>query len=119
MPIAKVQWQENSSMEGLMESRAYCCFKCRNLVAFHDDIVSKEFQASNGRAFLFSHAMNIILGPKEDRQLLTGLHTVADVYCSNCGEELGWKYIKAYEETQKYKEGKSVLEKFKIVRGNG
>ena len=61
--------------------------------------------------------MNISLGPKEDRQLITGLHTVADVYCSDCGVELGWKYIKAYEETQKYKEGKCVLEKFKIVRG--
>ncbi|CAJ2663076.1 hypothetical protein P8452_74100 [Trifolium repens] len=106
-------------MADLMGSRAYCCFKCQNLVAFHDDIVSKDFQASNGRAFLFSHAMNIFLGPKEDRQLMTGLHTVADVYCSDCGEELGWKYIKAYEETQKYKEGKCVLEKFKIVLGNG
>ncbi|XP_015937723.1 protein yippee-like At4g27745 [Arachis duranensis] len=95
--------------------KAYCCFKCQNLVAFHDDIVSKDFQASSGRAFLFSHAMNISLGPKEDRQLITGLHTVADVYCSDCGEELGWTYIKAYEESQKYKEGKYVLEKFKIV----
>ncbi|KAL5160799.1 Protein yippee-like [Glycine soja] len=115
----KWQCQANSSMAELMASRAYCCFKCQNLVAFHDDIVSKDFQASNGRAFLFSHAMNIILGPKEDRQLITGLHTVADVYCSDCGEELGWKYIKAYEETQKYKEGKCVLETFKIIKGNG
>ena len=62
--------------------------------------------------------MNINVGPKEDRQLITGLHTIANVYCSDCKEELGWKYIKAYEETQKYKEGKFILEKFKIVRGN-
>ncbi|KAL4360258.1 hypothetical protein AHAS_Ahas08G0159400 [Arachis hypogaea] len=105
----------SASMADFMGSKAYCCFKCQNLVAFHDDIVSKDFQASSGRAFLFSHAMNISLGPKEDRQLITGLHTVADVYCSDCGEELGWTYIKAYEESQKYKEGKYVLEKFKIV----
>lgn len=62
--------------------------------------------------------MNILLGAKEDRQLLTGLHTIANVYCSNCGEELGWKYIKAHRETQKYKEGKFILEKFKIVSVN-
>lgn len=74
-------------------------------------------QASHGRAFLFSHAMNIKEGPKENRQLITGLHTVCDVYCCDCEEELGWKYIKAYEESQKYKEGKFILEKFNIVTG--
>ncbi|KAK7851375.1 protein yippee-like [Quercus suber] len=72
----------------------------------------------NGRAFLFSHTMNIMVGRKEDRQLMTGLHTVADVYCLDCREVLGWKYERAYEETQKYKEGKFILEKSKIVKEN-
>lgn len=62
--------------------------------------------------------MNIVVGKKEDRQLITGLHSVADVYCSDCGELLGWKYKRAYEESQKYKEGKIILEKFKIVKEN-
>lgn len=62
--------------------------------------------------------MNVVQGPKEDRQLITGLHTVADVHCSDCGEVLGWKYEKAYEELQKYKEGKFVLAKLKIVKEN-
>nr|POE67650.1 protein yippee-like [Quercus suber] len=69
----------------------------------------------NGRAFLFSHAMNIVIGPKEDRHLMTGLHTVADIYCADCHEVFGWKYERAYEATQKYKEGKFILEKSKIV----
>jgi len=60
--------------------------------------------------------INILVGPKEDRQLMTGLHTVADVYCSNCQEVLGWKYERAYEATQKYKEGKYILEKSKIMK---
>ncbi|KAK9279721.1 hypothetical protein L1049_013403 [Liquidambar formosana] len=105
-------------MADLVGLRFYSCYKCQNHVSLQDDIVSKGFQAGSGRAFLFSHAMNIVLGPKEDRQLITGIHTVADVYCSDCGEVLGWKYEKAYEESQKYKEGKFVLEKFKIVREN-
>ncbi|RYR41567.1 hypothetical protein Ahy_A08g037974 isoform A [Arachis hypogaea] len=75
-------------------------------------------QGRNGRAFLFSHAMNVVTGPKEDRHLMTGLHTVADVYCGDCREVLGWKYEKAYEASQKYKEGKFILEKSKIVREN-
>ena len=47
---------------------------------------------------------------------MTGLHTVADVACCQCNEVLGWKYEKAYEETQKYKEGKFILEKAKVMR---
>ena len=46
--------------------------------------------------------MNIMAGPEEDRQLMTGLHTVAAVDCSDCRGVLGWKYERAYEETQKY-----------------
>ncbi|KAI9157777.1 hypothetical protein LWI28_027792 [Acer negundo] len=79
---------------------------------------SKAFQGRNGRAFLFSHAMNVVVGPKEDRHLLTGLHTVADISCVDCREVLGWKYERAYEASQKYKEGKFILEKSKIVKEN-
>ncbi|XP_073139751.1 protein yippee-like At4g27745 [Henckelia pumila] len=104
--------------DNLIGPRFYSCYRCRNPVAFHDDIVSKGFQSRKGRAFLFSHAMNVLSGPKEDRQLMTGLHMVADVHCGDCGEALGWKYEKAYENSEKYKEGKFVLEKFKIVFGN-
>ncbi|KZV21912.1 protein yippee-like [Dorcoceras hygrometricum] len=99
----------------LIGPRFYSCYRCRNPVALHDDIVAKGFQSRNGRAFLFSHSMNVVSGPKEDRQLMTGLHMVSDVHCGDCGEVLGWKYEKAYEDSQKYKEGKAVLEKFKIV----
>lgn len=40
--------------------------------------------------------VNITLGPKEDRILITGLHTVADVYCSCCQSILGWKYVSSF-----------------------
>ncbi|PQP95194.1 protein yippee-like [Prunus yedoensis var. nudiflora] len=70
----------------------------------------------HGRAFLFSHAMNVVVGTKEDRHLMTGLHTVADIHCSDCREVLGWKYERAYEASQKYKEGKFIFEKSKIVK---
>ncbi|EOY23933.1 Uncharacterized protein TCM_015673 [Theobroma cacao] len=46
--------------------------------------------ASHGRAFLFTHVQNVVDGPEEDRQLIIGLYTVTDVYCSDCGELLGW-----------------------------
>ncbi|KAK9994840.1 hypothetical protein SO802_024543 [Lithocarpus litseifolius] len=107
-----------SSFELVVGPRLYSCCNCRNHVSLHDDIISKAFQGRNGRAFLFSHAMNIVIGPREDRHLMTGLHTVADIYCADCHEVLGWKYERAYEATQKYKEGKFILEKSKIVKEN-
>lgn len=73
-------------------------------------------QAKSGQAYLFNHAMNIVLGSNEEKQLMTGKFSIADVYCSNCKETLGWKYIKAYEQKQMYKEGKFILEKMKILK---
>ncbi|OVA14748.1 Yippee/Mis18 [Macleaya cordata] len=105
-------------MEELIGPRLYACCNCRNIVSCHDDIISKTFQGRSGRAFLFSHAMNIVLGPKEERQLITGLHIVADISCCDCKQMLGWRYEWAYAETQKYKEGKFILEKAKIVKEN-
>lgn len=72
-------------------------------------------QGRNGRAYLFMNVVNVTVGVKEDRNLMTGLHTVADICCLQCQEVLGWKYEKAYEESQKYKEGKYILEKAKVM----
>ncbi|KAM7276201.1 hypothetical protein ACFE04_018067 [Oxalis oulophora] len=104
--------------QNLIGPRLYSCFNCRNILSQHEHIVSKSFQSSNGRAFLFSHVINIVEGSKQDRHLNTGLHTVADVFCSDCGESVGWKYLKAFEDSQKYKEGKTILECFKIIKEN-
>jgi hypothetical protein len=50
------------------------------------------------------------------RQLVTGAHTVSDVSCRSCGSILGWKYVDAKEETQRYKIGKYILETKRVVR---
>ena len=44
------------------------------------------------------------------RQLVTGAHTVSDVSCMFCDSILGWKYVAAEEDSQKYKVGKYILE---------
>eukprot|EP00963_Diacronema_lutheri_P008844 scaffold776_cov347-Pavlova_lutheri.AAC.42 len=66
--------------------------------------------------FNAQHGVNVTVGPKEDRLLMTGLHTVADIYCNCCQQVLGWKYEQAFEESQKYKEGKYILEKAKMFK---
>jgi len=77
--------------------------------------------------------VNVIEGEPSDRPMTTGNHTVRDIYCVKCGTTLGWKYVssvteywwlilfmlqqqdKAYEYSQRYKEGKYILERNLLV----
>ncbi|XP_058857377.1 protein yippee-like 2 isoform X1 [Acipenser ruthenus] len=78
-----------------------------------------SFQGSQGRAYLFNAVVNVGCGPAEERVLLTGLHAVADIYCENCKTTLGWKYEHAFETSQKYKEGKFIIELAHMIKDNG
>ena len=55
--------------------------------------------------------VNVCEGPAVERQMTTGLHTVRDIHCIACQSLVGWKYDKAYESSQRYKEGKFILER--------
>lgn len=37
--------------------------------------------------------VNITYGPREERMMLSGMHTVADIFCCQCGQIAGWKYV--------------------------
>ena len=75
-------------------------------------------QGKFGRAYLFNRVVNVTVGPQEERLLITGRHTVADIYCMECQDVLGWKYERAFDDSQKYKEGKYILEKAKLMKEN-
>ncbi|XP_035298099.1 protein yippee-like 3 isoform X2 [Cricetulus griseus] len=66
-----------------------------------------------------SPRVNVGCGPAEERVLLTGLHAVADIHCENCKTTLGWKYEQAFESSQKYKEGKYIIELNHMIKDNG
>lgn len=34
------------------------------------------------------------VGEKEERQMTTGMHTVADIFCVGCGSIVGWTYVR-------------------------
>ncbi|XP_012632158.1 protein yippee-like 1 isoform X1 [Microcebus murinus] len=99
--------------------RTYSCIHCRAHLANHDELISKSFQGSQGRAYLFNSVVNVGCGPAEERVLLTGLHAVADIHCENCKTTLGWKYEHAFESSQKYKEGKFIIELAHMIKDNG
>ncbi|XP_015160327.1 protein yippee-like isoform X1 [Solanum tuberosum] len=79
----------------------------------------QSFQCRHGKAYLFDKVVNVTLGEKEERMMLTGIHTVVDIFCVGCGSIVGWKYEAAQEKDQKYKEGRFILERFKILGPDG
>ncbi|EOY17828.1 Yippee family zinc-binding protein, putative isoform 5 [Theobroma cacao] len=98
-----------------LEGKVYSCKHCKTHLALCEDIVSKSFHCRHGKAYLFSKVVNVSSGEKEDRHMMTGLHTVADIFCVGCGSIVGWKYETAHDKNQKYKEGKSVLERSLVL----
>ncbi|KAK7187407.1 hypothetical protein DPSP01_002531 [Paraphaeosphaeria sporulosa] len=115
------------------------CAKCLADLIPTSSIISKGFTGRHGRAYLVSPPPPSTLHPTKaregdmtagdlpnthvhkavPRQLVTGAHTVSDISCRVCGSVLGWKYVEAEEEAQRYKVGKYILETKRIVRGAG
>jgi hypothetical protein len=132
----------NDAMVYLDGPQVYTCAQCRTHFTSHDEIISKSFHGKHGkatenlkltascyslldvslqpfgsfsgRAYLFDQCVNITIGPAEDRMLITGPHSVCDIFCKRCKTLVGWTYAKAYEASQKYKEGKFIIEKINL-----
>ncbi|KAF2195664.1 yippee-domain-containing protein, partial [Zopfia rhizophila CBS 207.26] len=112
------------------------CNKCLTDLIPTSSIISKGFTGRHGRAYLVSPPNPSTLHPSitlpsslssgdlpnththkpVPRQLVTGSHTVSDISCRTCGSVLGWKYVEAEEESQRYKVGKFILETRRVVR---
>jgi hypothetical protein len=110
------------------------CYKCLSDLIPTTSIISKGFTGRYGRAYLVSapslstftpggkldmtngELPNTLTHKAVPRQLVTGAHTVSDVSCRSCGSILGWKYVDAKEESQRYKIGKYILETKRVVR---
>ncbi|KAJ5724879.1 hypothetical protein N7493_006607 [Penicillium malachiteum] len=110
------------------------CTGCTAHLCLTSQIISKGFTGRHGRAYLVSadsgtaaavsisassspttSLPNTILHHPVPRQLVTGAHTVSDMSCEICGAVLGWKYVAAEEESQRYKVGKFILETKRIA----
>ena len=118
------------------------CARCLSDLALSQQIISKGFTGRHGRAYLVSPSISstksdptgaakstLKSGPFPNlpntythrpvpRQLVTGAHTVSDISCAQCGSVLGWKYLAAEEEPQRYKVGKFILETKRVCRSN-
>ncbi|KAJ2381839.1 Protein yippee-like 2, partial [Coemansia sp. RSA 2603] len=57
----------------------YGCLQCQTHIARRDSVISRTFQGRLGRAYLTETVVNGRLGAREDRLLITGLHTVCNL----------------------------------------
>lgn len=96
----------------------FVCRVCHAHLASGAEICSREFHGASGRAYLFNAAINTALSSPEQRRLRTGMHTVTDAACAQCGNAVGWRYVAAVDISQQYKVGKYVLELARMRRRN-
>jgi len=87
---------------------------CGTHLAYNHVCLSKDFHCNSGTAFLFAEAVNVIPGEDRTERLRSGIFIIADVFCINCNEKLGWTYREAKSDDQKYKERRVVLERVLI-----
>ncbi|KAB1224331.1 Protein yippee-like [Morella rubra] len=96
-------WVEGDNSASSMDSRSF----------------GPSFHSRHGKAYLFDKVVNVTVGEQEERLMITGLHTVVDIFCVGCGSLVGWKYEAAHEKSQKYKEGRFILERFMVLGPDG
>ncbi|CAJ2645459.1 unnamed protein product [Trifolium pratense] len=76
-----------------LDGRFYSCKSCKTHLALSNDLISRGFYCHRGKAYLFNNVVNFTCGEVVERMMLSGMHTVADIFCCCCGQIIGWKYI--------------------------
>jgi hypothetical protein len=89
---------------------------------------SRSFRGFSGKASLFTETYvpscsvrfstkfntllryNVKVGKPSVQLMTTGAHTLSEIQCGSCFTYVGWKIVRAHEETERWKEGKFLLE---------
>ncbi|KAB0397957.1 hypothetical protein E2I00_016668, partial [Balaenoptera physalus] len=109
-------------------TRLFSCANCDTILTNRSELISTRFTGATGRAFLFNKVggekqfhilINLQYSEVQDRVMLTGRHMVRDVSCKNCNSKLGWIYEFATEDSQRYKEGRVILERALVRESEG
>ena len=89
-PVIEALMQEGSNNSASTVPRApsnhreqsnYVCASCGTHLAKYSDLISREFRGRSGQASLFHSTVNTTESLPEDRMLITGKHTICDLFC--------------------------------------
>ncbi|KAK1791232.1 hypothetical protein P4O66_013253 [Electrophorus voltai] len=100
-------------------TRLFSCASCDTILTNRSELISTRFTGATGRSFLFNKVVNLQYSDVQDRVMLTGRHMVRDVSCKNCSSMLGWIYEFATKDSQRYKEGRIILERALVREREG
>ncbi|CCU99343.1 unnamed protein product [Malassezia sympodialis ATCC 42132] len=100
----------------LNSAQIYVCKNCKTHLATEANVISKDFSGKLGEAYLMWQVVNSEEDEFEEREMRTGKHVVCDIYCSRCRNYVGWKYCYAFLSSERYKEGKYLLEAARLTR---
>eukprot|EP00347_Sterkiella_histriomuscorum_P006799 403351389 len=90
------------------------CKNCDTHLSKISSIKDVNYSCSNGKAYYIIDVINAFIKDQYQVDFTTGKHDICDIQCSVCLEKLGWKYIKAYDESNKHKENRFALDQSKI-----
>jgi len=95
----------------------YSCAKCNTKLTNEENNVHREkgFTVDGKPGLMFNDMENVKAGEKEKQNFQTGKYKVARIICKKCRTILGWKYYKAYVESEKFKVGNFIVAKHKII----
>lgn len=97
----------------------FICANCSSDVASSSALIWEGYMGIQQPAYLFRETVNV--GPcssEREERLATGVYTLVDVQCQCCSHVLGWKYIRACNYEQKYKEGGTLMQQDALQRVN-
>ena len=61
-------------------------------------------------SLIVTRSRNVTLSTPRVRLMNSGAHTMQELTCSKCSTYLGWKINKAFEESERWKEGHYLME---------
>ncbi|KAF9447496.1 yippee-like protein, partial [Macrolepiota fuliginosa MF-IS2] len=94
------------------------CRGCMNCITSSESLLpssavppgSRAFRGFSGKASLFVEVYNVTASVARVQLMTTGAHTMQEIFCTSCSVSLGWKIVKAHERSERWKEGKWLLE---------
>jgi len=95
------------------------CSKCKAEIVSDKGLIWEGFMGQGRPAFLFrlDSVVNVEeCGEPRKQELSTGEYALIDVRCRICFASLGWRYLSASNEEQKYKEGATLIDQSALLK---
>ncbi|ETW75140.1 hypothetical protein HETIRDRAFT_27552, partial [Heterobasidion irregulare TC 32-1] len=72
----------------------------------------QDYRGFCGKAALFREVASASthLAPPSIQLMASGAYTIRLLSCQRCRAYLGWEIVRAHEETERWKEGRALLE---------